>query len=219
MDPAQFLNLSNWYLTLPTGQDGNPDTVKQPALSTYTNPNHFYYDPTTQGIVFRAHCGGVRTQNSNYPRSELREMNGSLKANWPLAGIHSLTTIQSVDVLPVVKPEVVVAQIHQYTGDLVVVLCQKQKNGRVRMVAKHKKQVYGILADDYMLGTRFKLQIYVQDGNLSFWFNDVCKAEYSTVSEENYFKVGAYTQSSCERGDAPDAYAQVTLYDCMVFHQ
>src|SRR6476661_2951728 len=36
--PSQLLDLRNWYLTLPTGGDGDPDTVHQPDLERYSSP-------------------------------------------------------------------------------------------------------------------------------------------------------------------------------------
>ncbi|MEN3264647.1 MAG: hypothetical protein V7646_1541, partial [Pseudonocardia sp.] len=33
--PSEVLDLSNWYLTLPTGQERDPDDVYQPDLTTY----------------------------------------------------------------------------------------------------------------------------------------------------------------------------------------
>jgi hypothetical protein len=74
--PGQLLDLRNWYLTLPTGSAGRPDTVEQPDLDRYSSP-FFQVDPQRDGVVFTATAGGVTTKNSTYPRSELREMNGN----------------------------------------------------------------------------------------------------------------------------------------------
>ena len=103
--PGQVLDLSNWYLTLPTGTPGKPDTVLQPALATYSSP-FFQVDPGRGGVVFTSDAGGVTTENSGYPRSELREMNGPEKAKWSnRSGSHTLEVRQSVIALPPVKPE------------------------------------------------------------------------------------------------------------------
>ena len=40
--PAQFLDLSNWKITLPIG---NAEEIKQPQLATYQMPPIFWMDP------------------------------------------------------------------------------------------------------------------------------------------------------------------------------
>ena len=77
--PGDLIDLADWYLTLPTGKQGDPDTVENPELATFTN-EFFTLDDTGEAVVFSARGDGVTTKNSHYPRSELREMNGSQKA-------------------------------------------------------------------------------------------------------------------------------------------
>ena len=62
--PSDVLDLTSWYLTLPTGANGDPDTVLQPDLERYTSP-YFQLDETTDGVVFTADVDGVTTQNSS----------------------------------------------------------------------------------------------------------------------------------------------------------
>jgi hypothetical protein len=72
----------NWYLTLPTGTQGSPDTVRMPKLATYTSA-FFQLNDTRDGIIFRCWHGGVTTSGSPNPRSELREeCNGRAHASW-----------------------------------------------------------------------------------------------------------------------------------------
>src|SRR5262245_39557093 len=81
--PSQVLDLSNWKITLPIGQSGDPTEILQPALNTFVDPNYFYVNAAGNGVVFTAPCGGVTTGGSSYPRSELRQManNGSSQAS------------------------------------------------------------------------------------------------------------------------------------------
>jgi hypothetical protein len=76
----------NWYLTLPTGAQGSPDTVRMPKLATYTSA-FFQLNDTRDGIIFRTWHGGVTTSGSPNPRSELREetANGTQHAKWNAA--------------------------------------------------------------------------------------------------------------------------------------
>ena len=73
--PGDLIDLADWYLTLPTGKQGDPDTVENPKLAKFTN-EFFTLDDTGEAVVFSARGDGVTTKNSHYPRSELREMNG-----------------------------------------------------------------------------------------------------------------------------------------------
>ena len=74
--PADVIDLGYWYLTLPTGAAGSPETIENPNLAKFTN-EAFKLNDKRDGVVFSARADGVTTKNSSYPRSELREMNGS----------------------------------------------------------------------------------------------------------------------------------------------
>ena len=45
------MDLDNWYLTLPTGKKGAPDTVYSPELARYSS-KWFHVDDATGGIVW-----------------------------------------------------------------------------------------------------------------------------------------------------------------------
>jgi hypothetical protein len=88
--PGQLLDLTDWKLTLPTGQEGKPEEIVQPALSSFTD-EFFRLNEARDGVVFTATAGGVTTSGSSYPRSELREMNGQELASWSnTTGTHTL---------------------------------------------------------------------------------------------------------------------------------
>ena len=72
---SPVLDASDWYLTLPTGSKGKPDTVECRSWPT-TPVSAFHANSGKDGIVFTANAGGVTTSGSSYPRTELREMNG-----------------------------------------------------------------------------------------------------------------------------------------------
>src|SRR6266511_3032166 len=123
--PSGVLNLTNWKLTLPvdTAHAGSPDEITQPELNGFQDAQYFHVNDSGNGVVFKAHCGGATTSGSGYPRSELREMNsnGSTKASWSTtSGTHTMEISQAVTHLPVVKPHVVVGQIHDAADDVIV---------------------------------------------------------------------------------------------------
>ena len=84
---------------------GDPDTVEGDDFRTFSN-EFFKVTPARDGIVFAANAGGVTTENSDYPRSELREMNGAEEAAWSnTSGVHVLDVCEAVTEVPPGKPE------------------------------------------------------------------------------------------------------------------
>lgn len=74
--PSENFDLKRWKITLPVDRDGNGkvDEIEENELQGWSDPEYFYTDPVTGGMVFRAVPGGTTTQNSSYVRTELREM-------------------------------------------------------------------------------------------------------------------------------------------------
>ncbi|HEY3501771.1 MAG TPA: polysaccharide lyase family 7 protein [Actinocatenispora sp.] len=92
--PGGNFDLSVWSLQLPIGSPGAPTTIPPAQLEGadgYTNPAYFWTDKNDGSMTFWDPESGVTTPNSNYPRTELREMSpdGSA-ADWALAGTHRL---------------------------------------------------------------------------------------------------------------------------------
>ena len=128
--PGDLIDLADWYLTLPTGKAGDPDTVENPDLEKFTNA-FFTLNDARDGVVFSAHGDGVTTKNSHYPRSELREMNGSAKAAWSnTSGTHTLDVCEAITQVPSAKPEVVAAQIHDDKDDVLQIRLEGHKLSR-----------------------------------------------------------------------------------------
>lgn len=76
LPPSENFDLTRWKITLPVDRDGNGkvDEIEENQLQGWSDPEFFYTDPVTGGMVFRAVPGGATTPNSSYIRSELREM-------------------------------------------------------------------------------------------------------------------------------------------------
>jgi hypothetical protein len=221
--PSQLLDLRNWYLTLPTGSAGDPDTVRQPDLESYSSP-FFQVDEQRDGVVCTANAGGVTTKNSSYPRSELREMNGGEHASWSnLSGSHTLAVRQAVTQLPTVKPELVTAQIHDAESAVMEIRLEDK-----RLIAQYgggknsrdsgdgKKEV--VLDPDYALGTPYDLRIVAASGRIDVWYNSKQVGGTAQSGSGWYFKTGSYLQSNTDKGDAADAVGKVVLYQVGVTH-
>ena len=213
--PGDVLDLKSWYLTLPTGQPGSPDTIENPSLLKFTN-DFFKLTPARDGVVFSANGNGVTTKNSHYPRSELREMNGSQKAAWSnTAGTHTLDVCEAFTKLPSTKPHVVGAQIHDAEDDVL----QIRLEGPKLMVQYNDGKSEALLDPAYKLGTPFNVKIVAANGKVDVSYNGQQKATLPLSGSGWYWKVGAYVQSNASKGDSgPTSTGEVTVYGISMVH-
>lgn len=223
MLPGDILNLTNWKLTLPVDTDhpGSPDEIEQPELATFIDPLYFHLNDAKDGVVFRAHAGGATTDNSGYPRSELREMidQGADEAAWSSSrGTHRLFIDQAITHLPVEKPHIVVGQIHDDEDDVIVFRLEGSK-----LFIDLNGDDGPVLTEDYQLGDRFTVAFEVSDDHVDCYYDGAFIYSHPQAFSGAYFKAGAYVQSSCQ-GDkqVPDesceAYGEVVIYDVSVEH-
>jgi hypothetical protein len=149
--PSQIINLTLWVLTLPTGKIENPTEIKGASLLKYKNSKYFTIN--SSAIVFKAPVNGVSTENSHYPRTELRELyDANTQASWNMSqGIHIMRFKGSVTVLPTTVKKTVVAQIHGGDDDIVQFRCWTNSKGTLFDVF-HNGMIYGTLDSNYTLG-------------------------------------------------------------------
>jgi poly(beta-D-mannuronate) lyase len=213
--PSDVLDLSHWKLTLPvdTGHAGSPDEYT--SLRGVVIPPYFTLTPARDAVVFRANAGGATTGGSSYPRSELREMDGSGgRAAWSTtSGTHTLTVTQAITHLPTVKPHVTAAQIHDSADDVAVVRLEGK-----HLFVEHDGRNLGDLNTNYQLGTVYTVKMVAADGRISVYYNGARKVDIPASTDGCYFKVGAYTQSNPSKGEAKDAYGEVVLHDLKISH-
>jgi hypothetical protein len=212
--PGELIDTNEWYLTLPTGKEGSPDTIEGSKLATYHSK---FFDLTTarDGIAFNAGADGVTTKNSHYPRSELREMNGSEKASWSnTSGTHVFDVREAFTKLPSAKPEVVGVQIHDAEDDVM----QIRLEGKKLMVQYHDGKSEAVLDPDYQLGTPFDTRIVAANGKVDVLYNGQKKAELPLSGSGWYWKVGAYVQSNGSKGDGAGSTGEVVVYKADISH-
>jgi poly(beta-D-mannuronate) lyase len=176
-------------------------------------------------VRFRANAGGATTSGSSYPRSELREMSpdGRTKAAWSTtSGTHTLTVRAAATHLPAAKPQVVMAQVHDASNDVVEIVAD---GTRVHAPGTHSICVRfnggtlpNCLDDTYRPGTFVTFQISVHDGRIVISYNGTQKLDLAASDTGCYFKAGAYTQSNTSKGDSPDAYGEVRISALQVTH-
>ena len=208
--------------------DNKADEVKQ--LTGYKHDDYFFLTPEKDGVVFRAHAGGATTNNSGYPRSELRERtaDGKVDISWDSndGDYHIIEITQKITHLPEIKKHLVAGQIHDANDDV----CMLRLEGKKLFLEFGLKDENGVNYPDleidpnYQLGDVFTFKIVVHNNTMQFYYNDILKhdKEFKAFSGA-YFKAGAYTQSSCQgtkkvSGESCDAYGEVVIYGLSVYH-
>ncbi len=211
--PGSVLDLSNWRLTLPvdTPRSGKPDEVEQPELQECSDPRSFFVDSSGKGVAFRAHCDGVPTKGSGYPRSELRQMvkNGKKQASWDTDDddLQSMEMRVAITVAPVKKQHVVCAQIHNADDDLAMIRLEGTK------LFVERNSVDRVMLDrHYKMGTPFDLKMQAGGGKVKVWYNGDERMDWKVTSRGCYFKAGCYTQSNLSKGDDASSYGEVVIY-------
>jgi hypothetical protein len=211
--PSELIDVSHWYLTLPTGTEGDPDTVEGSQLAGYHSP-YYQLTPARNGVVFTAATAGATTSGSKYPRSELREMVGSEKASWDgRRGRHTMDIVEAITRTPSAKPDVVAGQIHATSDDLM----QIHLSGRRLTVMYDDGHKSVDLDPNYQLGTLFAVRIESAEGRVRVWYNGGLKADLPISSPTSYFKAGAYTNSNPSKGDS-SGVGQVVITSLVVRH-
>lgn len=214
--PADVLNLRNWYIGLPIGESESPKNVKQPELATYKVDPWFVPTADCTGVQFRAAVNGVTTSGSSYPRSELREMNGSSMASWSsTSGTHTLTVRTTVTRLPNTKPHIVVAQIHDADDDVSVFRVEGSDLYLTNGDDTHYKRI-----GSYSLGTQIEVKFVVSGGQIKAYYNGSQVATISKSLSGGYFKAGAYTQANCGNSSpcSSSNYGQTVIRGLTVTH-
>jgi Domain of unknown function (DUF4082)/Alginate lyase len=223
--PAKVLDLTNWKLTLPVALGGSSSAaeIAQPQLGNYSLSPYFQVNTAGDGVVFQANAGGVTSSGSGYPRSELREMtnSGQSEASWSSAsGTHRMTVVEASTHLPAVKPQVVTAQIHDASDDVVEIVAdgtRSQASGAYSICVRYNGATQTPCMDsNYVSGTRYTIDLITGAGHIKVDYNGVQKFDFADSLGGLYFKAGAYTQSSPAKGDLPSAYGQVVIYGLQV---
>jgi len=221
-------DLSYWKLTTPI--DGSDSGSVADEIRYGGSPidladldNTDYFDKNSSGdIRFRARAGGATTANSDYPRSELREMtqDGQYdEAAWNRrSGVHVMRVYQSINYTLLSKKHVVAGQIHDGSNDML----QVRLEGTRLLLTTKDGEPSGVLDDSYDLGTPFDLLIQADECGVAVRYNgnNPLRVPFSDGESNDswYFKAGVYTQSNPDEGEAATAYGEVTVYGVDVEH-
>ncbi|MFF2526588.1 polysaccharide lyase family 7 protein [Streptomyces liangshanensis] len=222
--PGGNFNLSVWQLQEPVGSPGSPTTISSSRLQGANGyqDSYFYTDTRDGAMTFWAPEKGVTTPNSNYARSELREMNSNgSAADWSLSGSHKLSaTLRVVSV----TSNVCVGQIHlgsggtstkplvelyyRSSGDIVAGIENSPDGGQTPHTVGHVS-----------VGKTWTYTIAVSGGNQIDLTVNGSTTHYPIPSSfkpyKQYFKAGSYNQSS---SDSTTKGARVGFYGLTVSH-
>jgi len=203
---------------LPTGSQGDPDNLYATKAEVDTNGMKvFRLNAGKNGVVFTAPIDGFHSANSQYARSELREMKDTnwTKGAWSnKTGTHTMELTQSIDKIPVVKPHLCAAQIHDGADDVL----QIRLEGTKLMAAHTDGNVKLSLDDNYKLGTKYSVKIVAANSKIVVTYNGSKTVELPLSGTGWYFKTGAYVQSNIEKGDKAGTVGEVTIYSVKVTH-
>jgi hypothetical protein len=216
--PGGNFDLSVWELQEPVGTPGSPTTIPSSQLQGVGGfqDSYFYTDPGDGAMTFWAPEKGVTTPDSDYARSELRQMNpdGS-QAEWSLGATHKLNaTLRVVSV----TSSVCVGQVHLGTGgsstkplvelyyladgDIVFGTEDSPSGGQTEHTVGH-----------VAVGTAWTYTIDVSNSHLINLTVDGSTTHYGIPSSfkayKQYFKIGSYNQSS---SDSTTNGARVAFY-------
>jgi len=221
--PGGNFDLSVWSLQLPIGTD-SPTTIQPAQLKGpdgYTNPAYFWTDKNDGSMTFWDPEAGVTTPNSNYARTELREMNANgSAADWSLSGTHRLNA--RLRIVSVTK-SVCVGQIHVGSGGTStkpLVELYYAPNGDITLGTEDSTDGGQTRhpVGNVPLGTQWNYEIAVVGGQLKLTVNGTTTT-YPIPSSFNayhqYFKAGDYNQSS---STSTSNGAKVKFYSLTVSH-
>jgi Alginate lyase len=124
------------------------------------------------------------------------------------------------------KPQVVTAQIHDSSNDIIEILADDMGNhvnadGSFGICVRLNGIEQSTCLDNhYVLGTRYVVNLVATGGHIIIYYNGVKKFDFAQSGSGWYFKSGSYVQSNTTtKGfDASGAYGRVTIYGLQVTH-
>ncbi|HEU5268701.1 MAG TPA: polysaccharide lyase family 7 protein, partial [Jatrophihabitans sp.] len=223
--PGGNFDLSLWELQEPTGSPGSPTTIPPSQLEGANGyqDSYFYTDSSDGAMTFWDPENGVTTPNSNYSRSELREMTSSgAAANWFAAG--TTNTLSATLRVTQVPNHVCVGQIHLGSGGSTKPLLELfyYSNGDLKMgieqtPAGGNEVLYDV--GSVPLGTQFSYVIGLSGSTISLALDGGAAQTWTASSTFDgygmYFKAGDYDQSS---GSDASVGARVGFYALSIHH-
>ncbi len=202
--------LHSWKLTVPMDRNGGGDGTALEIKNLLGYESKYFYDAPDGAMVFVAPTNGATTSGSSYPRSELREMNGSLLSFWNLARGGTMTATLKADQVPILNDgsdgRIIVGQIHGEEEELIrlyydndTVYFMNDQAGSNNQETKFTFKNANGQEPDISIGEKFSYKIDAHsdtmkvdvfaDGQI---FSSISKINAVWQSDTLYFKAGLY---------------------------
>lgn len=221
--PADFLDLGqDWELVTPyeDPSTGKLLRVQPDKLATYTDPG--WRVDAAGFVTVGVPVNGRTTPNSRYPRHYLREWWQGKKADWSTTdGHHTLVVETAVMHVPSVKPQLVLAEVHDPTDDVLQVMYDGLMDNSI--VVRYRGKLHTVLirnAQDqrlriYLIGYDRQITARVETLNGA-------PAHAETVVDHDdrglFFQTGLYLQTNVQKGDEATDAAFTALYSVRHHH-
>jgi hypothetical protein len=232
-DPSTFLNINGkgtgtggwWNLGIGYAA-GHTDITPTQLQNGFIDSPYYTMNGTGTAVQMEVFLNGGKTStNTKYPRCEFREMatgSTSTKASWNGAsGTHIMRGASKVVHMGPVKPEVVVAQIHDAVDDTLQILVQgSSASGSETWSLKVNGSAVATLLTGVALGTEVAWDIQVSNGTLTVKVNGTTKYTGNPgYGAGQYFKVGTYPQqNTTDQSNPTSEYSRIELRNLFVSH-
>lgn len=223
-------NWMNWGIGYSPGDDPlnqtssavHRDASIQSIASGLIVPGYFEMSSDGQRARISAHLDGGRTSaNTQYPRSEGRELNpdGS-KAAWSISSStrHYMRGITRVLRMPPNKPQLSIGQIHGGSDDFSMLRLDSRTTVNARF---GDTGIIGTLTSSLQFGVDYEWMIEVDGLRLNYYWIDMDEPAVSrSVSPASgmYFKSGAYAQSNSSIDAVEDGPFIIEMSDLEIWH-
>ncbi len=203
--PGDNFDLTRWKLQTLKEIDSSYTEAK--PIGNHTN-RFFYTDDSNGAMVFEVPSNGGKTsENTSYPRVELRQFYGD--TNWPLADTneHYLTANFSVHEVYEEKPKLIIGQIHgsESNSELLKIRWTGYEDGKCYVEARFQNNdpdgaEYGVkLAEGLSLGDEVNYTVTMLEGLVTVTINEktasqLYTSEFYGTTDGYYFKAGNYIQ-------------------------
>lgn len=219
------IDLKDWKLQTISPSNTSVDISAASLISGYSN-SFFYTDPTDGSMVFKVPSNGGTTNNSTYPRCELRQMTAG--ANWDLTDNieHYLYAECKVTQVANAKPQIIIGQIHgsEDNSEMIKLRWTGDEPGKCFVEARFEdndaiKAEYGVkLATGLSLGDLITYSITMKSGKITVTVNGTSASQTYTsaffgTTDAYYFKAGNYFQYNNQIVPDPTViYGQTQFY-------
>lgn len=214
--PADLLRIGDeggfWSIDVgnPNGS-GNVHTSLDDVLDGFSRYPNFTALDDKSGVQFLITAGAGTTENSEYPRSELRERNSDgSKAAWdPSNTKQGLSVTLKVTDNVAQKPELVALQIHDDRSDAL----QVRLEGTTWRLKVNEDEIATPLLSGYSLGTDVAFSVVADRSLVTVKVNGAEKwsGRPGWSGKKYYYKTGMYLQSNVSKGNSTNDAAALIM--------